>query len=93
LARSFTAGYLSLPNYAENLRSLGFGEDDLAGAGSDPLVDAVVACGGVEDIARRVHAHLDAGADHVCVQVLSAETGFPLAAYRRLAEALPVTRR
>ena len=90
LARAFTEGYLRLPNYAQNLRSLGFRDDELTGAGCDRLVDAVVASGSVDDVARRVGAHLEAGADHVCVQVLSAERGFPLDVYRRLAEALPV---
>ena len=87
-ARAFTAGYLSLPNYADNLRSLGFGDDDLAGGGSDRLVDAVVARGGPDDVARRVHQHLEAGADHVCVQVISDPGSFPLRAYRELAPAL-----
>ena len=44
-ARSFAAGYLSMPNYAHNLRSLGYGVDDVCGAGSDRLIDAVIAWG------------------------------------------------
>lgn len=87
-ARTFTAGYLALPNYANNLRSLGFGDDDLAGSGSDRLVDAVVAWGDADRVARRVREHLDAGADHVCVQIIGGGEGFPLAQYRRLAGAL-----
>lgn len=87
-ARAFTAGYLALENYANNLRSLGFGEDDLAGGGSDRLVDAVVAWGGPDRIADRVREHLEAGADHVCVQVLAPGESFPLSAYRELAPAL-----
>ena len=71
VARAFAAGYLSLPNYANNLRSLGFGDEDLAGGGSDRLVDAVVAWGEPDGIANRIRQHLDAGANHVCVQVLA----------------------
>ena len=88
LARTFTSRYLALPNYANNLRSLGFSESDLAGAGSDRLVDAVVAVGDAHAAAERVNAHLDAGADHVCVQVVAAGEGFPMAAYRALADVL-----
>lgn len=90
-ARSFVASYLLLPNYVRNLRRLGFGDDDLTGNGSDRLVDALVACGDEAVIADRVRAHLDAGADHVCIQVVGASDGdetLPLAAWRRLAPAL-----
>lgn len=85
LARGFTTGYLALPNYANNLRSLGYGDDDLAGGGSDRLVDAVVAWGDPEQVAGRVLEHLQAGADHVCVQMVGGNEGFPLDAYRSLA--------
>ncbi len=88
LARTFTAGYLTLPNYANNLRRLGFGDDDLAGGGSDRLVDAVVAWGDVDAVATRIRDHHDAGADHVCIQVLARGDSFPIAAYRELAFAL-----
>jgi probable F420-dependent oxidoreductase len=89
VARAHTAGYLSLPNYANNLRRLGFDDDDLAGGGSDRLVDAIVAWGDVDDIAARVAAHHEAGADHVCIQVLSADyTYLPLPEWRTLAPAL-----
>jgi probable F420-dependent oxidoreductase len=89
LARTFTEGYLGLPNYRDNLRSLGFDEEDVAGGGSDRLVDAVVAWGDVDAIARRVSDHRDAGADHVCVQVVSTgRESFPVAEYRELAAGL-----
>src|SRR5487761_1240720 len=88
LARSFTGGYHALPNYVNNLRSLGFTQADLSGGGSDRLVDAVVAWGDARRVADRVRAHLEAGADHVCVQVVSAAQGFPLAEYQALADAL-----
>jgi probable F420-dependent oxidoreductase len=87
-ARAFTSGYLSLPNYSNNLRRLGFGEDDLAGGGSDRLVDAVVAWGEADDIAGRVRQHFGAGANHVCVQVIAPAESFPVTAYRELAPAL-----
>jgi probable F420-dependent oxidoreductase len=90
-ARSFVASYLLLPNYVRNLRRLGFGDDDLTGNGSDRLVGALVAYGDEAAIAARVHAHHDAGADHVCIQVVGASNGdeaLPLAAWRRLAPAL-----
>ena len=88
LARTFTAGYLTLPNYANNLRRLGFGDEDLAGGGSDRLVDAVVAWGDVDAVASRVQEHRAAGADHVCIQVLPIRDSFPVTAYRELAPAL-----
>ncbi|MFB3738339.1 MAG: LLM class F420-dependent oxidoreductase, partial [Candidatus Velamenicoccus archaeovorus] len=59
------------PNYAANLRRMGWSDDDLAGGGSDALIDAVVIWGDADRIARRVREHHDAGADHVCVQVVS----------------------
>jgi probable F420-dependent oxidoreductase len=89
LARTFTTGYLTLPNYTNNLRTLGFTDEDLAGGGSDRLVDAIVGWGDLDDVASRVRAHLDAGADHVCLQVLTTgRESFPLADYRRLASAV-----
>jgi probable F420-dependent oxidoreductase len=88
IARRFMAVYLRLPNYTNNLRRLGWSDDDLAGP-SDRLVDSIVAWGDVDDVAARVRAHHDAGADHVCVQVLPAEpTGLPIDEWRRLAPAL-----
>jgi probable F420-dependent oxidoreductase len=89
VARAHVARYLAAPNYTNNLRSLGFGDDDLAGEGSDRLVDAVVAWGDTAAIARRVDEHLQAGADHLCMQVLISNADvFPRAEYRILAEAL-----
>jgi len=88
LAREFVARRIGRPNYAENLRALGYDDDDLAGGGSDRLVDALVSWGDSAAIAERVHEHLDAGADHVCVQVVADQRSFPLAAYRELAPAL-----
>ena len=68
-ARAFAARYLSLDNYANNLRRLGWADEDIAGGGSDRLLDAVVVQGAAGTIAERVRAHVDAGADHVCLQL------------------------
>ncbi len=68
LGREAIAWYLTLPNYTDNLRWLGFTEDDLAEGGSDELVDALVAWGDEEAVRGRVAEHLEAGADHVCIQ-------------------------
>ena len=72
-ARAWAVHYLELPNYANNWRRLGFGDDDVAGVGSDRLLEAAIAWGDADALCDRVRAHLDAGADHVCVQVLEAE--------------------
>ena len=83
------ATYLGLPNYTNNLRRLGWGDDDLSDGGSDALVDAIVAWGDETAIVERVQAHLDAGADHVCVQVLDSDAAaLPMPQWRALAPAL-----
>jgi probable F420-dependent oxidoreductase len=93
IARQFMKMYLELPNYTNNLRRLGWGDDDLGGGGSDRLVDAIVAWGSLEQIADRVQAHLDAGADHVCVQVQTGNAQYlPLAEWRELASIIPSLR-
>ncbi len=80
--------YLALPNYANNLLRSGFSEDDLAQV-SDRLFDAIIAWGDEEAVMRRVAEHRAAGADHVCVQVLTADpTEFPREQGRRIAAAL-----
>jgi len=89
IARRHISRYLDLPNYTSNWRRLGFTDDDLIGQGSDRLVDALVAWGGVESVSGRVKDHLDAGADHVCIQVFDAEPhGLPLRQWRMLAMAM-----
>jgi probable F420-dependent oxidoreductase len=69
-ARKFLAPYLGFPNYVNNWRRLGFGEGDIAGGGSDRLVDAVIVWGDERAIRARIDAHFAAGADHVCVQAI-----------------------
>jgi probable F420-dependent oxidoreductase len=89
IARAHMELYLGLPNYTNNLRSLGFGDDDLRDGGSNRLVDAIVAWGDVDAIVARVRAHHAAGADHVCIQVLPADPrALPLPGWRTLAPAL-----
>lgn len=88
IARAGMAVYLRAPNYLNNLARLGFDDADIADGGSDRLVDAIVAWGSEAQIAARVAEHHDAGADHVCVQVLQDGTDLPEASLRRLADAL-----
>ena len=88
IARAHMKVYLDLPNYANNLMELGFDESELADGGNDRVVDAVVAWGGVEAAADRVQQHFDAGADHVCVQVLTADNWAVLEGWRELAPAV-----
>jgi probable F420-dependent oxidoreductase len=88
-ARAFAARYLALANYANNLRRLGFGDADLADGGSDRLVDAVIARGDAGTVATRVREHLDAGADHVVVQLRApSPADLCLAGFTDLREAL-----
>jgi probable F420-dependent oxidoreductase len=89
IARAHMQSYLRLPNYVNNLRRLGYGEQDLAGAGSDRLVDGIVAWGELDAVTSRIHDHLEAGADHVGVQVIAEDPrALPMAAWRTLAERL-----
>ena len=92
MARKYMAMYLQLPNYTNNLRRLGFEQSDLdggpGGAPSDRLVDAIVVWGTPEQVAARVQEHLDAGADHVGVQVLADGAEATADGWRVLAPAL-----
>jgi probable F420-dependent oxidoreductase len=89
IARGHMAMYLTLPNYVNNLKRLGFTDDDVAHGGSDRLVDAVVVWGDLEAVRRRIQAHHDAGADHVCLQALDADpSALPLRQWRELATLL-----
>jgi len=89
VGRAFAKNYLALPNYANNLRRLGWDDADLANGGSDRLIDAVIAWGGVDAVADRVRAHLSAGADQVCVQLRIDQSSSPaLDGYAELGAAL-----
>jgi probable F420-dependent oxidoreductase len=80
--------YLGLVNYTSNLRRLGFTDEDLAGDGSDTLTDALVAHGSADQVAAQLTEHLTAGADHVCIQLLTQTDSDPMPGYRSLASAL-----
>ena len=89
VARLHLKTYLGLPNYTNNWMRQGFTEEDLAHGGSDRLVDSLVVWGDEATIAARVQEHRDAGADHVCIQVLTEDPmGFPATLWRTLAPAL-----
>ncbi|MGC2800959.1 MAG: LLM class F420-dependent oxidoreductase [Candidatus Acidiferrum sp.] len=89
IARDFLATYLALPNYTNNFLRLGFDESDIKNGGSDRLIDSIIAWGDLNAIRNRIRAHHSAGADHVCVQVLSANPrSLPLAEWREIAPAL-----
>jgi probable F420-dependent oxidoreductase len=89
VARLHLKTYLGLPNYTNNWMRQGFTEEDLAHGGSDRLVDSLVVWGDEAAIAARVQEHRDAGADHVCIQVLTEDQrAFPAQRWRALAPAL-----
>ena len=94
VGREYTKVYLGQPNYVNSLLELGFAEADLAGGGTDKVVDSLVAWGDEEAVLARVREHLDAGADHVAVQALPTEKrGVPDAQWRELAPALTTLRK
>jgi probable F420-dependent oxidoreductase len=80
--------YLGLVNYTSNLRRLGWTDDDLAGGGSDALIDALVAHGTADQVAAQLRAHLDAGADHVVIQLLTRTDADLVTGYAELASSL-----
>ena len=86
-ARAFLTNYLRMVNYTSNMQRGGFDESDIADGGSDRLVDAIVIHGAATGIAAAVRAHLDAGADHVCVQVVPS-SGDIVPALRAIAQEL-----
>ncbi len=89
IARRHTGSYLRLPNYTKNLKRYGFDDSDFSDGGNDRLVDTIVAWGDIDTVTARVQAHLDAGADHVCVQILVDDRkGLPRREWAELAPAL-----
>ncbi|MFB7891603.1 TIGR03620 family F420-dependent LLM class oxidoreductase [Microbacterium sp. NPDC056044] len=88
IARSHLRPYLSMPNYTNSWRLSGFATTDLEDGGSDRLVDGLVAWGSVERIEARVQEHLDAGADHVCIQALAPDERGPETTWAALATRL-----
>jgi probable F420-dependent oxidoreductase len=92
IGRKFMLTYNRLPNYANNLRRLGWRDEDIAGPDrvpSDAMVDAIVAWGDMDAITARIDAHFAAGASHVCVQVLRADSAMPMDEWRELSALLP----
>jgi probable F420-dependent oxidoreductase len=88
-----TARYLGLVNYTSNLRRLGFTDEDLADGGSDRLTDALVAHGSPDQVAAQLTAHLEAGADHVCIQLLTEARADPVPLYAELAASVGLEHR
>jgi probable F420-dependent oxidoreductase len=88
LARAALAPYLRLANYVSNFRRMGFTDEDFADGGSDRLVDALIAHGDAAAVAGRIAEHLDAGADHVAIQLLTPPEVDPLDGYGELARTL-----
>lgn len=89
IGRQHLSRYLQMPNYTKNWLRLGFTADDLAGGGSDRLVDGLVAWGTAEAIRNRIADHHLAGADHVCMQVVTEDdAALPRDEWRTLAAAL-----
>jgi probable F420-dependent oxidoreductase len=73
IGRAHISYYLELPNYVNNWREDGFGDDDFANGGSDRLVDALVVHGDVDAVKTRIQQHIQAGADHVCIQPVTTD--------------------
>jgi probable F420-dependent oxidoreductase len=89
--RGELATYMRFPNYVNNWRRMGFGDDEFLGGGSDRLIDGLFVWGDADAVAQRMRDHLDAGASHVCFKALGAGGSEPpLAQWRRLADALEV---
>lgn len=87
IARTHMTTYTRLPNYTNNLKRFGFTEEEITQQ-QDRLVDAIVAWGSTDAIVSRIKAHLDAGANHVCVQVLTDSIGtLPMKQWQELADA------
>lgn len=93
IARTHTRTYTGLPNYVGNLRNLDptLTEEDFVPGGSDRVVDRIVAWGTMDTVLARIQAHLDAGASHVCVQVLEESLDPPVRAWQELSAALGLT--
>jgi probable F420-dependent oxidoreductase len=87
IGRKTLRTYLRLPNYVNNWRRLGFGDDDFTDGGSDRLIDTLIVYGTMDSIMARLREHLEAGADQVAVQSLTLDSTFPAKEWQQLAEA------
>ncbi len=90
-ARAYAEMYLGLRNYTNNLLNYGFGEQDIADGGSDRLIDAIIPHGAAREIAGAARRHIEAGADHVCLQTVGV-AGVPTSEWTALASALSLSR-
>jgi probable F420-dependent oxidoreductase len=89
IGRAFVSDpYLKLVNYTNNFRRYGYTDADLEGGGSDRLIDDLVLHGSTDTVAAGLHSHLEAGADHIGIQVLTADGENPMPGYRELARVL-----
>jgi probable F420-dependent oxidoreductase len=89
IGRAFVSNpYLQLVNYTNNFRRYGYTDADLEGGGSDRLIDALVLHGSADSVSARLHAQFEAGADHIGIQVLTANGENPMPGYRQLARVL-----
>ena len=86
-ARGYAEMYLELSNYTNNLKRFGYTDETIANGGSEELIDDLVPQGSAEQVGTVLHAHLDAGADHVCVQAVGVK-GLPTREWTELAAAL-----
>lgn len=87
IARQHMTTYTRLPNYVNNLKRFGFEDEEIVKQ-EDRVVDAIVAWGNIDTVVARVKAHFDAGADHVCMQVLTDAQGtLPMRQWQELADA------
>lgn len=89
VAREHLHRYLNGAFNIAKFRRLGYTEDDLAGGGSDRIVDDLVFWGDLDTVVAKLRGHVDAGADHVAIQVIGTTPGeSALPHWRRLADAL-----
>jgi probable F420-dependent oxidoreductase len=93
VGRASLRNYLAMGNYLANFRRMGFGEEDIASEGSDRLLAELVVTGDDETVAARLRSHLEAGADHVAVQLLLPPGDDVREGYRRLADILDLAHR
>jgi probable F420-dependent oxidoreductase len=91
-ARAYAKTYLGLSNYTRNLLRAGFSDDDIAGGGSDRLIDAIIPHGSLSEIATVARQHLAAGANHVCLQTVGV-TGIPRSEWTAVATELGLSLR
>ena len=89
-ARENISRFLEWPNYRRHFERLGFGDTDFASGGSDRLLNAVFAFGDQAAVQERIQEHLDAGADHVCLQIVTNDMDAEMSAYRHLAPAMEI---